>query len=707
MMAWQNWYLLIPLSPILAIICLAIFLYEYVVQNDQERIERPGIGNQVFDVALMLISFTFTLPAMITDFLGPVGTLVRTLLTLPFSILLSLWWVLEQYVWNHLFQRIVPFIYVKWNSSAYQPLQEAQIRVIELLPGSPRDNIRIRLFAISLDEEIFEALSYSWGGHLMLRRVIQANDRSFFVTDTVFRALRELRYSARPRKLWIDAVSINQGNIPERRSQVDMMGDIYRRAAQVIVWLGKAPDPLTSAFDYIPRLMVARPDEFDNLYDESSGWQESVRTILRSRWWSRVWIVPEVALAPKVVIRSGPNEISWEVLASFLAYPRAVKKLSVEPRIINFVKAITELRKPHPDPPLGQLHFALQFRDRVASDPRDKLYAFRGLLQNPQMSNTLHSDYHKHTYRVFAEFAASHLCNGGDLSLMTLAESHRRYQGISSWVVDWEKMTDPKWVDLDPMSPKPLGPSFSHLFWAGSCCPTYLGSPILGARKYSADAGLPASCWVGTDDTYLKPESWTSLHLEGWQEDTIAMVGGVGPAIVPNFQHFQQSLLPDWEKLAGGPWTHYTDAKCIAFNRTLLADTWAQNPPTDWPDRSKDGEPLASGYARVFRQDSNVLKDQSTDVTTLSTKLRLDLSHKRQFFITQKGRFGLGPQKCSKGDLVCVLLGSRVPFIFRRGINRSHIFLGQAYVDGIMDYKGDLNKDIRDGKVKTEEFWVT
>lgn len=691
-MAWQNWYLLIPFSPILATICLAIFIYEYVLQNNQERVERPGIGNKVFDVTFMLISFPFVFPAIIVSFSASLGTFVRTLLLLPFFPVLILWWVLQWCIWDPLFQQIVPFIYRKWNSSAYQPLPEAHIRVIELLPGSPRDHIKIMLFPVRLDGETFEALSYSWGGHLMLRRMIQANDRSFFVTDTVFRALRELQYPDRPRKLWIDAISINQGNVLERRSQVDMMGAIYRRAAPVIVWLGKAPSSLTSAFDYI-RSMVARPDQFDLIYGESSSWQESVLTILDTRWWSRVWIVPEVALPGKVVIRSGPNEILWEDLANFLA----VGKLRVKPRIINFVKAITELRKPHSDPPLGQLHFALQFRDRVASDPRDKLYAFRGLLQNP-MSSTLQSDYHKDTYRVFAEFAASHLCNGEDLSLMTLAESHRHHL---SWVPDWEQMTDREWADPDSVSSmRTLGPSFSSLFWAGSCWPTVLSSPDFGARTYSADAGLPASCRVGCDETTFKPESWTSLLLKGWQEDTIAMVGRAGPATQHNFQH---NLLPDWEKLAGGPWTHDTDAKCIAFNRTLSADAWAQNPPTDWPDWSEDGQFLASGYATVCRQDS--LSRPLTYVTAHSMHLRHALSHNRHFFITQKGRFGLGPQECRTGDLVYIVLGSRVPFILRR---RGHgfKFLGQAYVDGIMDYKGDLKKDISVGKVKTEEFWV-
>jgi hypothetical protein len=38
--------------------------------------------------------------------------------------------------------------------------------------------------------------------------------------------------------LWIDALSINQGDIQERSEQVKLMGDIYQKAMRVVVWLG-------------------------------------------------------------------------------------------------------------------------------------------------------------------------------------------------------------------------------------------------------------------------------------------------------------------------------------------------------------------------------------------------------------------------------------------------------------------------------------
>jgi len=42
-----------------------------------------------------------------------------------------------------------------------------------------------------------------------------------------------------PRYFWIDAVCINQSDLPERGSQVSMMDVIYRHATNVLVWLGE------------------------------------------------------------------------------------------------------------------------------------------------------------------------------------------------------------------------------------------------------------------------------------------------------------------------------------------------------------------------------------------------------------------------------------------------------------------------------------
>jgi len=41
------------------------------------------------------------------------------------------------------------------------------------------------------------------------------------------------------RRVWIDAICINQDNLDERSQQVSLMTDIYSKARRVIIWLGE------------------------------------------------------------------------------------------------------------------------------------------------------------------------------------------------------------------------------------------------------------------------------------------------------------------------------------------------------------------------------------------------------------------------------------------------------------------------------------
>jgi hypothetical protein len=52
-------------------------------------------------------------------------------------------------------------------------------------------------------------------------------------------ALHCLRKRANGRRYWIDAICINQADIPERNQQVRIMPHIYFRAHTVVVWLGR------------------------------------------------------------------------------------------------------------------------------------------------------------------------------------------------------------------------------------------------------------------------------------------------------------------------------------------------------------------------------------------------------------------------------------------------------------------------------------
>lgn len=120
------------------------------------------------------------------------------------------------------------------------PLAERKsTRVLRILPQDG-DNIACQLEVISLDDDPppeYYALSYVWGSPSEAR-CITVNNEPFLVRRNLWNCLYITRKRQFRDRLWIDAICIDQTCIPERNHQVSVMGDIYRSATRVIVWLG-------------------------------------------------------------------------------------------------------------------------------------------------------------------------------------------------------------------------------------------------------------------------------------------------------------------------------------------------------------------------------------------------------------------------------------------------------------------------------------
>jgi len=57
--------------------------------------------------------------------------------------------------------------------------------------------------------------------------------------------------------LWIDAICINQENSLEKGHQIKLMGQIYKNASRVLVWLGTGDQDSELAFNSLEQLAVS------------------------------------------------------------------------------------------------------------------------------------------------------------------------------------------------------------------------------------------------------------------------------------------------------------------------------------------------------------------------------------------------------------------------------------------------------------------
>ena len=89
-------------------------------------------------------------------------------------------------------------------------------------------------------------------GVLSTTKNILCNGKIIRVTVNLYAVLKRLKDSSNGSLLWADAICIDQGNIKERGYQVKIMGQIFKNAGMVRVWLGD--NDLNDAFEMVKKI---------------------------------------------------------------------------------------------------------------------------------------------------------------------------------------------------------------------------------------------------------------------------------------------------------------------------------------------------------------------------------------------------------------------------------------------------------------------
>jgi hypothetical protein len=154
---------------------------------------------------------------------------------------------------------------------------------------------------------------------------------SFQTTINLWRALYYLRSESKPKILWIDAICINQEDLDERSSQVQLMRYIYQNSTRTVVWLGEDSFWSSRLFEFLKEVEDTRLWKDDNdritkvksqkrLLNQLKEDPEVLKLVQRALYediaqrdfWTRIWIVQEVVLSSEVKLCCGPNEMTWE-----------------------------------------------------------------------------------------------------------------------------------------------------------------------------------------------------------------------------------------------------------------------------------------------------------------------------------------------------------------------------------------------------------
>lgn len=185
------------------------------------------------------------------------------------------------------------------------PLQPHEIRLLRLTESTNAEDPVHGTFEVYSHDDCpeYETVSYTWtnedGTSLPWKPVYIGEHWDVkVVARNCWAVLCYLRPRHSSRLIWIDVLCINQSDTGERGSQVARMGEIYSRCMRTIVWLGDDVIKTPSRMTYRPRR------DFKNILEVLDD-PDALANILKRRYFTRVWVIQELVLAPQSIIPVG------------------------------------------------------------------------------------------------------------------------------------------------------------------------------------------------------------------------------------------------------------------------------------------------------------------------------------------------------------------------------------------------------------------
>lgn len=599
-------------------------------------------------------------------------------------------------------------------------LDKTRIRLLTLKAGHQEDDIDIEIDVWDLeDKPQFEALSYEWGTSRKSHSV-EVFDKQMTITPSLYAVLFQIRSSSKPLILWIDAICINQDDIEEKNQQVPHMAKIFGSAKRILVWLG--PETSQSGtvlrmLSTLARLWISREverqkdgelrmlswaeldqDEAPLLAIGDRALWATIYELMNRTYFERTWVVQEIALAKDPRVLSGSLEISWAYFSWAAAYlGRSLYHLHENPTDAGLarINAIANLRSArHKGQAIELPKICLISQNLQATNPRDKVYGFLGLLSHgssqfdPQ--NLLKVDYNLSEGILFLRAAQCSILASQDLRIChSQAFPSRRLETTSSWAPDWSQRLDlAQTIALRPQNK--IKGTIGGNIWFESNLMHLNGYHIDHITYVSARLTCEAPLPDIQNIVFLLGQDQITSHISGDEASATRALEEIIRKLKQNpyrgsktmYEAIWRTLIADTASFASAPlaFERHFDAVVNSLRLRARGISWECTKACDQTSmdfhsqvrllRDREAQRLCQ---RIQAQDAGPYYREL--VNTIMGRV---------FFVTQNGHIGFGSPGIQVGDDVSILKGGWTPSILRQGGNTFRM-IGDAYVHGIKE----------------------
>lgn len=617
-----------------------------------------------------------------------------------------------------------------------------------------------------LDKYPYWALSYCWGDDDPTNPILvsdrtfsrtdsankrgliklvaqQARPKEFFIRSNLYKALKRLRTRRKDVWLWVDALCINQKDSNEKTHQLQKMLEIYGKARNVCIWIGEneADDKSLLAMDMIADCVNLKV--LDRLVSPEVAYDKAVESwvafadLLRRPWFTRRWVVQEVACARSVTIQCGQRDVNWidfadaiDLFMSKLDRIRTLYEASdrsrFDPDALKYVESLgakamvrttnNVFRKSDDNKILERLFtiesLVMNLLTFESSNPRDTVYALLGIAKDGPLGDfrgarpdsctvePLVADYNKQPFDVYTDFVQYCIQTTDSLDIIcrhwALPVYEERLALTRGARELLEPLRMPSWIGL--LEDSAFGPPSRYT--GRKNADSLVGEP--GRRIYNASRGMAARARFGklseSNVAIDTAAANAAVHAHVGTKsifDGILYAFGIKIGQISEISsRIVDATIPK-ECLTMGGWIegYPTDRVPDKLWRTLVADRGpdGKNPPTWYRRACLYGLSQASPDGDI--NTGQLARDRSQPESLVEYLRRVQsVIWSRKFFACTEGPdrakhvFGLGPRRAEKGDLICILFGCSVPVTLRRHDSEScYELIGECYVHGKME----------------------